>query len=437
MHVSPKRWLCASLSVLMSIQLTGVLPVSAVSPSAAPTEQEQVAQTVTAEQWSPVDIDISGQVPKGSNPYMDTASKVKATFIHDDGTTIQISAFYRDNGIWTLRFTPNKPGTWHYTVFYDADDSYVYDADYYKDQIQPKDDSKQYAEDYQGIFDGVSGTVICTKNSNPNMHGGVLRDPEQLDHFVYEDGTDYFLMGYEVDWMAMLDDDQDGIPHAKQLIDQLAEAGYNEVLMNAFGWDTLWCDGTATVSTGWGNSKCEPLDVDGYDFGPTSVIPWKTKDGFTFNHSNYNMTNVGKIDFTRMNEEYWAKFDQIIAYMNEKGITAHIFWKVYNKDVIWANTTGTSGKGVNRNPYMQYADTMYARYFMDRYGAYNIIVDMGKESYNVTFGNQRTIDSLEYSSYPENEGKAFYLNAVLKLFNDNNSYNRSLPSMTLMTTTST
>lgn len=428
MPISKKRWLCASLSVLMSIQLTGVLPVSAVSPSVAPTEQEQVAQTVTAKQWSPVDIDISGQVPEGSNPYMDTAGKVKATFTHDDGTTIQISAFYRDNGIWTLRFTPNKPGTWHYTVFYDADDSYVYDADYYKDQIQPKDDSKQYAEAYKGIFDGVSGTVICTKNDNPNMHGGVKQNPDYPDHFVYEDGTDYFLMGYEVDWLGIMaaGGHENGLEKAKKLIDQLAEAGYNEVLMNAFGWDTSWSKGNAIIAEGTKNPPVQ-LNVEGYDFGPSPTLPWKNSFGEGSNPElsldTYILENKEYIDFTQMNEEYWDAFDQIIQYMNEKGITAHIFWKVYNKSVIWDTTTGT-GNNSDSNSYMTYADTMYARYFMDRYSAYNVIIDMSKESYKLTPGNHGDLNNMSYPNLPSDMSKTFYMDTILKIFNDRNSYGR-------------
>ena len=87
------------------------------------------------------------------------------------------------------------------------------------------------------------------------MHGGVKQNPDYPDHFVYEDGTDYFLMGYEVDWLGIMaaGGHENGLEKAKQLIDQLAEAGYNEVLMNAFGWDTSWSKGNAIIAEGTKN----------------------------------------------------------------------------------------------------------------------------------------------------------------------------------------
>jgi hypothetical protein len=36
-----------------------------------------------------------------------------------------------------------------------------------------------------------------------------------------------------------------------------------------------------------------------------------------------------------MNEAFWQNYDQVIAYLFEKGITAHIFFKVYTKTVNW------------------------------------------------------------------------------------------------------
>ena len=376
----------------------------------------QDAQTLpekTTTQWTPVDIDITGTVPDGSNAYMDTAGKVKAVFTHEDGTTkINVNAFYRDNGVWTLRFTPNKTGTWTYTVSYDENDSYIYDdARYYApDSGIPTDESEQYAVQYGAIFDGLTGIVTCTENSNENAHGGVKQDPDDPQHLIYEDGTPYFLMGYEVDWLGiMAAGHENGLEKAKELIDSLAEAGYNEVLMNAFGWDTSWCNGWATTKNG--------ESVDGYDFGPSTVLPWKnsfgTNDNPTLSDTTYKESNQNLIDYTQMNEEYWNVFDQVVACMTEKGITAHIFWKVYNKDVVWENAgQGTNGTGL-KTPYLTYADTMYARYFRDRYGAYNVIFDMGKESYNLTW----TVDQINYSNgVPDGEGKGFYMDSIIREF---------------------
>ncbi|ONI43663.1 hypothetical protein AN641_09525 [Candidatus Epulonipiscioides gigas] len=210
-----------------------------------------------------------------------------------------------------------------------------------------------------------------------------------------------------------MDQGEVGIEKAKTMIDMMVELGYNEVMMNAFGWDTSWANGYST----------DPNDNHkGFDFGPTQDFPWKTFDGFVFTDENYIYENKNKIDFSQMNESYWAKVDEVLQYMTEKGITAHIFWKVYNKEVMWANNANRGASYYNNNPYVDFEDTMYARFFRDRYGAYNVIFDMGKESYNL--GGVANASSRYPNGIPQGEGNAFYLDAITREFRDGNGHDR-------------
>ncbi len=340
-------------------------------------EPEQVKEV---EQWDVLDIDFKLEVPAGSNPYMDTAGKVDVVFTHTSGETIETRAFYKDNGVWAVRFTPSLIGEWNYTVSYNTQNPL------------PGDTSSEYNDDYTALFNGLNGVITAVEGTNPNLKGALIQDTEYSNHLQYENGEDAYIMGYEVDWMGIIAQGDDAaLENAKTLIDNLAAAGVNEILMNSFGWDTGWAKGTGTEITN-GVKDYSESDIAGYNWGATDIIPWEFNGDVNSSQSNIN--------FEEMNEEYWVRFDEVVEYMNEQGITAHIFWKVYNKSVQWPDG--------NKNTDITDIDTMYARYFVDRYSAYNVVLDLGKESYGL-----------------ENVQKSYdYITAMAEEFNEANTYNR-------------
>jgi hypothetical protein len=134
------------------------------------------------------------------------------------------------------------------------------------------------------------------------------------------------------------------VTKAKTLIDMIAANGFTEVNMQIYAHDTSWERGTTSA----------------YDFGPPAQQPW----GGT----------MAAPDHTTMNESFWQNYDRVIAYLFDKGITAHIFFKFYN-------TYGASG--VVPWPIKNSAeDDLYFRYITARYQAYpNIVWDLIKESF--------------------------------------------------------
>ncbi|MDP9151387.1 MAG: DUF5060 domain-containing protein [Myxococcota bacterium] len=264
--------------------------------------------------WAPQELTFTSTANK-ANPYMDVAD-FKVTFTGPGGTVLTVPGFYTGNSVWKVRFSPTVAGTFTYAT------SSAQDAS----------------------LNGLTGTVPPAP-VNPNSHGALRVDPAHPHHYLYADGTHYFQMGYEVDWLGLLDFGDPNITKAKTLIDMMAANGFNEVLMQAYAYDTAWKPGITSV----------------YDFGPPREFAW----------AGTNAT----ADNTRMNEAYWQSYDRVIAYLFQKGITAHIYFK-------YVRTYGANML-VSWPAHNTPAEDMYFRFLTARYQAYpNVTWNLMKESYH-------------------------------------------------------
>ena len=81
------------------------------------------------------------------------------------------------------------------------------------------------------------------KNANPKVHGVLRVDKEHPHHFIFDDGTRFFMQGYEYDWLWALDMDKPGVPTVEQSLDLLARHGFNYVILNSYAHDTNWRKG--------------------------------------------------------------------------------------------------------------------------------------------------------------------------------------------------
>jgi Domain of unknown function (DUF5060)/Protein of unknown function (DUF4038) len=262
-----------------------------------------------ASSWYPQDLSFTSKGNK-ANPYLDVTD-FKVTFTGPEGIKLVVPGFYTGGQVWKVRFAPTASGTFSYVTSSTQDPS----------------------------LDGLTGTVMPAA-SNANGHGAMKIDPAHPHHYLYADGTRPFQMGYELDWLGMMDFGDPEIPKAKSVVDMLAANGFSEVLMNAYAYDTSWKTGHTST----------------FDFGPPALIPWAG-------------TNAAP-DQTQMNEAFWQNYDQVIAYLFEKGITAHIFFKVYTKMVNWP---------ANGSP----TEDLYFKFIVARYQAYsNVVWDFSKEAYH-------------------------------------------------------
>jgi hypothetical protein len=257
------------------------------------------------ELWHPTDLVFTGA---STSQLIDALS---ATFTGPAGRTINVPGFYDGASSWKIRFAPTAQGDWSYNT------------------------SSTVA-----ALNGKTGTLHCVANTNPLVHGPLRVDATYPHSFKYDDGAPFILMGFEADWLGLMDFGDATIPHAKALIDIYASSGFNEVLMNVFAYDTTWKAGKTSAE----------------DFGPPAAYPWKGSNAAP--------------DYTQMNPTFFGSYDQVVRYLFDHGIVAHIMFKVYNKGVNWP---------VNGSP----EDDLYFKYVLARYQAFpNILWTFAKESNN-------------------------------------------------------
>lgn len=229
-----------------------------------------------------------------------------AVFHGPDGRELVVPGFYDGDGIWKVRFSPTATGEWTFeTRSTDAD------------------------------LDAIRGDPIqCTPNENPAVHGGLLVDRAHPHHFIWEDGTRYFLAGDECDWLFALELDL-----AERYLDGLAAHGFNHVLMQVYAHHADW---------GLGKPHC---------VSPPSMYPWAG-------------TNR-RPDHSQLNPNFFRHLDRVIDNMHQRGIVSNLMVLVHNKHVQWPRFGSPE-------------DDRYWRYLVARYQAYcNIVWNLSKEGWYV------------------------------------------------------
>jgi hypothetical protein len=257
--------------------------------------------------WQPHDFAFRSAA-KHENPF---AVSFSATVEGPGGVRFTTPGFHDGDGTWKVRVTPNAEGAWSLVT---------------------------RSEDAE--LDGRRVTFTCVPNRDPKVHGGLQVDPEHPYHFRYEDGTRYYLMGYECDWLWALDFGDPTLPTVNAFLDRVAAVGFNHVLLNAYAHDTRWREGKTGAD----------------DYGPPPRYAWGgTND--TPDHGRFNLA-------------YWQHYDRVIEALSRRGMVAHVMIRVYNKAVNWPARGGVE-------------DDRYFRWLIARYAAYpNVVWDFSKEAHN-------------------------------------------------------
>jgi hypothetical protein len=152
----------------------------------------------TVEQWGIFEIGLHG--PTNGNPFIDVT--FSATFTQGD-TKIEANGFYDGDGIYHVRFMPDKPGAWHYQT-----------------------------ESSSAPLNGKTGEFTVTNPSAQN-HGPVR--VARTYHFAYEDGAPYEELGttcYVWEWQ----------PESlqEQTLKTLATAPFNKIRFCVFPKRYQW-----------------------------------------------------------------------------------------------------------------------------------------------------------------------------------------------------
>ena len=273
------------------------------------------AAEVEVPRWEPHEFAFQGDAG-GRNPFQAAFS---ADVEGPGGAAYRVPGFYDGDGTWKVRVCPAAEGPW----------SIVTRANV------PEIDARRAA-------------FTCVANRSPAIHGGLRVDPEHPHQFVFEDGTRYFPMGYECDWLWALDMTDAGLPTLNPFLDKLAAHGFNCIVLNAYAHDTTWRKGRTGED----------------DYGPPPLYAWEGSNE--------------RPDHARFNLAYWQHYDRVIDAMFRRGIVAHVLIKVYNKSVNWP-VKGTA------------EDDLYFRWLVARYSAYpNVTWDLSKEAQNEKDLNYKT-----------------------------------------------
>ncbi len=262
--------------------------------------------------WEVVDIPFNVKAKNIVKPF---SVEFSAELIGPGNKTMIIPGFYNGNGEWMIRMSMSKPGNWTYKT------------------------SSTLKE-----LNNKVGSFTVSEKAKHGDHGGLIVDPKNPQRFVYEDGTPYFLLAYECDWLYALDyDNQKTAPKTEHFLDLIANNGCNYVVMNLYTYDVSWPR----------DKKLK--DFPEHDLGGSKTI-------FPF------LENNDKPDFSALNPEFFKKMDRTISLMKDRALVSHLMIYVWNKLVNWP--------GMNSE-----ADNMYFEYTIKRYQAFpNLVFDISKEA---------------------------------------------------------
>lgn len=263
-------------------------------------------QQHTCKKWDVLDLAVQGDTDTHA-----FGVDFGATFIHSSGERLKVAGFYNGDLTWVVRFCACRKGQWQYET---------------------------YAS--QSALAGKKGTIQVSTN-DPDVHGPIVIDPANAQRFSYADGTPYFLLAFELDWLFALDwDNAHDIPKTREIIDQVAENNFNHLIMNVYAYDASWG---------------HPDEIRPEHYYAEPMV-------FPFGGSNE------KPDYASLNVPFFQHLDRVIAHLNEKQIVAHLMIYVWNKKVNWP-------------PADSQADNLYFDYVVKRYQAYpNLVWDISKEA---------------------------------------------------------
>ncbi len=274
--------------------------------------------TITASKWEVVDIVFKAEAKGLRNPF---ATDLSARFTRE-GSSMSVPAFYDGEGCYVVRFVAPETGGW----------SFVTESEL------PK-------------LSGLKGSVQVSPN--PGHKGAIVLDKANPRRLFYADGSTYFQNAAEVDWLFALDyDNPAATPKLDTLLGIYKENGINQLIFNAFAYDSPWVK--------------DPALKPGYDYGGRAIFPF--------------LGTNAEPDYSSLNLAFFRHLDRVMAATDREGIVAHMMIYVWNKRVNWPEA-GSEG------------DKLFYDYIVKRYQGFpNLIWDISKEALAHGKGGQAGID---------------------------------------------
>lgn len=266
------------------------------------------AQNYSAEKWQVIDMVFKSRkaVPE---PLL---TGFNVTLRHESGQILEIPGFWNGTNEFVIRFSPSLEGKWLYQIH----------------------------SSIPGLS-GKKGEILVTPATKPNRKGAVRVSADNRQRFVYEDGTTYFPMAFEIDWLFAIDAlNKQDIPNTRQIVAALQKHKFNKVIMNVYAYDA-----------GWGErEKIDPR----YNFAAPEIFP-------------FGGTNK-EPDYTTLNIDFFKHLDRVLMHLHENEIVSHLMIYVWNKKVNWPKPGSAE-------------DNLFFEYVVKRYQAFpNLIWDISKEA---------------------------------------------------------
>ncbi len=238
-----------------------------------------------------------------------------ADFTKPDGEVQSIPAFYNGNNCWIVRFAGDQAGLWSYST---------------------RSDVKSLSN--------KKGAVCVNNELYKNYKGAIGHNKINPQKFSYHNGEDYFMMGFECDYLFALNyHNEIDTPELDAMLDEIQRNRFNYLVMNVYGYDMSW------------DQDPKLKDIPQYYFGGREDI-------FPFLGSN------SEPDYSALNVEYFQKLDRVLAKLADRDIVAHLMIYVWNKQIAWPELDSLEG---NR----------YFDYVAKRYQAFpNLVWDISKEA---------------------------------------------------------
>ena len=280
---------------------------------------------ITLQQWEVNDV-VFQTKRKVENPLLKDAFAIVSD---ESGEVQRVPLFYNDNNQWVLRYSSAKVGKKTFVL-----------------------------ESEMKELNGKKGMFRVSENKKKERHGGIVLNKENPRHFFYEDGSHYFNLAFECDWLFALDYGQKEISKTKQLLGLINENGFNQVVMNVYAYDP---------DLDWVEDQ-RLKEHPEHDYGAREDI-------FPFLGSNSTP------DYSALNIDFFKHLDKVIAEMHDQEIVSHLMIYVWNKQVAWPKPGSE-------------ADNMYYDHVIKRYQAFpNIIWDVSKEAASkIALGQNTSIE---------------------------------------------
>lgn len=278
-----------------------------------------LAVCVAVTSWGKADIHCAQWVVEDvvyhvSEPVAHPFQTQAFAVVTDEQGEQKVPLFYNGNQDWVFRYSSATVGEKSFVLISELDE-----------------------------LDGEKGQIVITPNTKPGRHGGIVLNPKNPQHLFHEDGSHYFNLAFECDWLFALDYGHADAPKTKHLLSLLNQSGFNQVVMNVYSYDVAW-------------QKDDRLGAHPeHEYG-------SREDIFPFLGSN------AEPDYQLLNTDFFNHFDRVIGAMHEQEIVSHLMIYVWNKNVAWPEMNSD-------------ADNMYYDYVIKRYQAYpNLIWDVSKEA---------------------------------------------------------